>query len=120
MFDAVPANLFTSDSVGGAVAEPRGPEPYQNGLRVSELLPGLPNTPVERIKRLWVFVFLSGLKEKDLEWVGSPFYTQVAVYAGLEINQAWLIRNMFLAGQIDPDRVSYAMCGYERKEVGVA
>lgn len=99
-----------------------GPALPSEGPPVARLLPGLPNTPIENLRSLWVSVVLWGLRDaaagKDREWVGSDDWYVTCEYAGIDEPVAEKISEMFWAGQLDMSRITYAlMTGKEERGV---
>lgn len=72
------------------------------GPDLPPLTPGLRHTPAEAIHELFGAVFFQALQEQDREWVESPDYLLVAELAGIDLDLAERVRQMFLAGQIKP------------------
>lgn len=73
-----------------------------DGPDLPPLTQDLRHTPADAIHNLFGAVFFQALQEQDGEWVESPDYLLIAELAGIDLDLAERVRQMFLAGQIKP------------------
>lgn len=78
-----------------------------DGPDLPPLDPHLRNTPIERLRAMFVHCLAQGLLEKDTRWVQSDAFITVCEYAGLEGATPSRIRELYLSGQMNFKAISY-------------
>lgn len=90
--------------------------PKSDGPELPPMDPRLANTPIERIRTMFVYVIVRGLTDGDTPWVNDPAFFQCCEYAGLEGATPQRIRDLYNAGGLDVQRLRYCLVGLNTPE----